>query len=211
MLSVRLVDESASAACDRNGGAEDHSRRHLHHQNLLPRLVHRDIIQPSGATLYGLRGRSRRTSPRRHQLLAEGLQDRPMVGRILVSRDQPRHQDDQELNARRGPAPGPTPPCAPAGQPTRRAGTPDRTRHSNSSRTKPIVGLVVVAILLLLGDERARLVDLDLAGLGRAGRPARRGRRGRAHRRRGCAVRGHFFDRSAVQTWTKNFPKIFEI
>ena len=28
---------------------------------------------------------------------------------------------------------------------------------------------------------------------------------------RGPSVRGHFFDRSAVQPWTKNYPEIFEI
>ena len=34
----------------------------------------------------------------------------------------------------------------------------------------PVPGVVLVAVLLLLGDERPLLVPLDLAGLGRAGR-----------------------------------------
>src|SRR5271157_4697872 len=57
-LHERRVDRAArhrigQRRLHRRGGAEDHPRCHIHHPPLLPRLVHRGIIQPLGRHLVG--------------------------------------------------------------------------------------------------------------------------------------------------------------
>lgn len=152
----------------RRRGAEDHPRLHRHHPPLLPRLMHRRIIQPRGCHLVRLPRSPRPAGPRRHHLLAERLQDRTLIGRILVGRDQlrgPAFQASLDL----------------ADQLLDRLGRPlprDHRHHQPVLRVERhmvpavpaevVLGVVLVAVLLLLGDERPRLVHLDLAGLGAA-------------------------------------------
>jgi hypothetical protein len=173
-LHERRVDRPAGRRCGqrrlhRRDGPEDHPRRHLHHPPLLPGLVHGGIIQPRGRHFVRAPRPAAPAGPRRHHLFAERLQDRPLVGRIFVGRDQPRGPAaqplldlaDQLLDRLRRPLPR------------------DHRHHQPVLRVEghvvpavaaePIVGLVLVAVLLLLGDERPRLVHLDLAGRGRAG------------------------------------------
>src|SRR4051794_9087147 len=72
------------------GGAEDQPRRHLDHPTLLPRLVHRGIMQPRGGHLVRAPRPAPLAGPRRHHLVTERLQDRPLIGRVLVGLDQHR-------------------------------------------------------------------------------------------------------------------------
>ena len=138
--------------------------------------------------MYGFRGRPRLPVGGGHHFRTEAASRIAPHRRILIGRDQLRDPavqrpltsstsladrlgrpfpgDDRHAPAD---APGPTP------------------RGPSSRRVESIPGLILVAVLFLLADERPLLVELELAGLGGVGDQVVVGGRGRACRRRGCS------------------------
>ena len=165
---------------------EDHPRADLHDPALLPPLGHHRVIQARRRDHVRGDRAARPAGAGRGDRLAVGVQDRRLIGRVIVAGHQP-HQ----------PTPGPA-----AELPHQRLGVPDRpgTRHDADDQATlgvegdvvPVVPLVgvggigAVAVGLLLGDEGPLLIELDLGRQG--GRPprVRRGRPWHARRRSGC-------------------------
>ena len=193
-LHERRVDRRAHARRPqrrqhRRHRAEDHPRGDLDHPALRARLLRHGIGQALRRDLVRGFGAPAFAGPGRGDRLPVGVQDRPLVGRIPVGRDQV-HQPASGatldiLDHRRDVL----------GRPLAGHGAQDQPALGVDRDVVPGVPLPVVggvgwvAVRFLLGDEGPLLIELDLTGV-RGKKPrTRRGGHGRAPRRSGSGGR----------------------
>ena len=169
--------------------AEDHSRGNRNHAALLSRLLHHGIGQALPRDLVRSLGTTSFTGPGRRDRLPVGIKDRVFVDQIAVRGDevhQPTPGASLEVVDHRNNVLGrPFASHDADHQPTL-----DINRDMVPGVPLTVVGRVgLIAILLLLGDERPLLIKLRLASEGGKSRPTRRGGRGSDHQRSGSGGR----------------------
>ena len=167
---------------DRRHRAEDHPGEDLDDPALLPSLLDRGIVQPRWRDLLRDHASARPAAGRGRLTLPVGRQDRRLVGRVGVAGHQPQH----------------TPSGPPLDLLDHLLDVLDVAGPGHDAEHQPVLGVVGdvvppvpmvriggvvrVAMLLLLEDERPLLVELDLLSPGGKKPRTRRGVAGRGRR-----------------------------